>query len=82
MARDTARDALTTPSLRTRGTASQAHAPRVLVRIENVSKDYRLDEQVVTALHKINLNDRLLGARRMVISGCGERKSKRRLRGR
>jgi putative ABC transport system ATP-binding protein len=56
MSRDTAREALTTQSLRTRGVASRARAPRVLVRIENVSKEYRLDEQVVTALHRIDLN--------------------------
>jgi putative ABC transport system ATP-binding protein len=56
VARDTAREVLTRPSLRTGTAAAQAHAPRVLVRIENVSKEYRLGEQVVTALHRVNLN--------------------------
>jgi ABC-type glutathione transport system ATPase component len=57
VSRDTAREALTAQSLRAvRGDAGKQQAPRALVRIENVSKEYRLGEQVVPALHRINLN--------------------------
>jgi putative ABC transport system ATP-binding protein len=57
VSRDSAREALTGLSSRpVRGGASREQVPRVLVRIENVSKEYRLGDQVVPALHRISLN--------------------------
>ncbi len=38
------------------GSMGKAQAARVLVRIENVSKQYRLGNQRVPALHRVNLN--------------------------
>ncbi len=36
--------------------ARSRHPKRVLVRVENVSKQYRLDDQLVPALNSVNLN--------------------------
>src|SRR5216117_2133233 len=36
--------------------ARSRHPKRVLVRVENISKQYRLDDQLVPALNSVNLN--------------------------